>query len=385
MKIDDLLPQMMQWRKDLHQIPEIGWQERKTAAYIRETLDKLGVPWEKIVGTGTLVYFDCAKETTLAFRSDIDALPIQEKSSFPYPSNHLGFMHACGHDGHMTSLLALASWAKDHLPELKHNLLLIFQPAEETTGGAKDIVNSGILEKYQVSSVYGLHLTPDLPEGTIGIKSGPFMAQTGEITVEIQGKSSHAALASEGIDALYIATQLMQQYQGILTRQIPATANAVLHFGELHAGEAPNVVAKKALLKGTLRTFDSRLFLQIIRHMEMIHQGAEHSYGCKVTLTAHSGYPPVINDPVQTEKLHQLLMRENIFCHLFEEPYFLAEDFSYYQERVPGVFFFLGIRNEEKGFVHGLHNEQFNFDEAVLLTGLKAFIGILTHPLFSKS
>lgn len=369
-------PQITKWRQDLHRIPEIGRAEFKTAAYLRNQLDQLGLPWKEIVQTGTYVYLDNEKPSTLAFRSDIDALPVTENSGCVFPSEHPGFMHACGHDGHMATLLAFAAWAKEHLKELDYNLLLIFQPAEENVGGAQDIVKSGIFEEYHVERIYGLHLTPDLPEGVIGSRPGPLMAQTGEVHVQIQGKGAHAALAYQGIDSLYIASQLIQQYQGILTRRIPATSTAVLHIGQLVAGEAPNVVAPSAKIGGTIRTFSRSLFLEIASYMDELHKAAEETYGCSISMIADPGYPPVVNDPHLVEKMVAAFQNAQLSYHEFAEPYFLGEDFSYYQEKIPGVFFFLGIRNEEKNFTHGLHNNQFNFDESILLYGLKAFIAI---------
>lgn len=369
-------PRITKWRRDLHRIPEVGREEFKTASYLRSQLDQLGLPWKEIVQTGTYVYLDNQKSSTIAFRSDIDALPVTENSGCTFLSEHSGFMHACGHDGHMANLLGFAAWAKDHLDEINYNLLLIFQPAEENVGGAQDIVKSGIFEKYQVERIYGLHLTPDLPEGVIGSRPGPLMAQTGEVHVQIQGKGAHAALAYQGIDSLYIASQLIQQYQGILTRRIPATSTAVLHIGKLIAGEAPNVVAPSAKMSGTIRTFSKSLFLEIASYMEELHQAAEKIYGCEISMTADPGYPPVINDSKLVEKMVTAFQNAQLAYQEFRDPFFLGEDFSYYQEKVPGVFFFLGMRNEEKNFIHGLHNNQFNFDESALLCGLKAFIAI---------
>lgn len=369
-------PQITKWRQDLHRIPEIGRVEFKTAAYLRNQLDQLGLPWEEIVQTGTYVYLNNQKSSTLAFRSDIDALPISENSGCAFPSQYPGFMHACGHDGHMATLLGFAAWAKDHLSELDYNLLLLFQPAEENVGGAQDIVKSGIFEKYQVERIYGMHVTPDLPEGIIGSRPGPLMAQTGEVHVQIKGLGAHAALAYQGIDSLYIASQLIQQYQGILTRRIPATSAAVLHIGQLISGEAPNVVAHSAKIGGTIRTFSRSLFLEIASHMNELHEATEKAYGCSISMTADPGYPPVINDISLVEKMVIAFQSAELTYQEFADPYFLGEDFSYYQEKIPGVFFFLGIRNDEKNFVHGLHNNQFNFDESTLLYGLKAFIAI---------
>lgn len=364
------------WRRELHRIPEIGFVEYKTADYIRRELDKMGLEWQAICSTGTLVYLNNHKQSTIAFRSDIDALPINEHSGAEFTSEHAGFMHACGHDGHMANLLGFASWVKDHLHELQNNILLIFQPAEETTGGAADIVATGVFEKYQVKCIYGLHLFPDLPQGTLACRAGPMMAQTGQIIIEVEGKSAHAALSYQGIDSLYIATQLVQQYQGILTRSLPAMDSAVLHIGEFNAGEGDNVVAPRAVMRGTIRTFSEALLLTIVEKMKALHQAAEQAYGCKIHFQASVGYPPVINDPSLTQKMEQTFKQQGFTYHSLPEPSFLGEDFSFYQKAIPGVFFYLGTRNDALGFVHGLHNNRFNFEEAVLLQGVKAFIAL---------
>ncbi len=202
------------------------------------------------------------------------------------------------------------------------------------------------------------------------------MAQTGEIRITIQGKGAHAGLAYQGIDSLLIAAGLVQQYQNIITRQIPAMETVVLHIGELHAGEAVNVVAPKAELAGTIRTFSKERFFEVTHKMAALHQAAEVAYGCKIDFSVVPMYPPVLNDFELTKLLFKYWTDAEMIFSELPNPYLLAEDFSYYQEKVPGVFLFLGTRNEEKGYVCGLHNSQFNFDESVLIKGVEAFAEI---------
>lgn len=372
----DLAKNLCRWRQDLHRIPELGFQENKTATYLRNELDQMGLHWEAVCQTGTVVFFDLGHSSTIAFRSDMDGLPVSESTSLPFASEHQGQMHACGHDGHMAILLGFAAWLISHKDQVKQNILLIFQPAEEGPGGAQDLVATGFVDKYRVQAIYGLHLFPELPEGLLATKPGPLMAQTGEIHIKIQGKGAHVGLAYQGIDSLLIAAGLVQQYQNIVTRQIPALETVVLHIGKLHAGEAVNVVAPSAELAGTIRTFSKERFMEVIQKMTALHQAAELAYGCKINFSAVPMYPPVLNDLGLTKSLFKYWSDAQLTFSELSSPYLLAEDFSYYQEKVPGVFFFLGTRNKEKGYTSGLHNSQFNFDESVLLRGVQAFAEI---------
>ena len=372
----DLKKDLYRWRQDLHRIPELGFQEEKTAIYLRNELDRMGLRWEAVCNTGTLVFFDLGHSSAIAFRADMDGLPVLEETSLPFASEHQGRMHACGHDGHMAILLGFSAWLTSHKDQVKQNILLVFQPAEEGPGGAQDLVGTDFIEKYGVQAIYGLHLFPELPEGLLATKPGPLMAQTGEIRITIQGKGAHAGLAYQGIDSLLIAAGLVQQYQNIITRQIPAMETVVLHIGELHAGEAVNVVAPKAELAGTIRTFSKERFFEVTHKMAALHQAAEVAYGCKIDFSVVPMYPPVLNDFELTKLLFKYWTDAEMIFSELPNPYLLAEDFSYYQEKVPGVFLFLGTRNEEKGYICGLHNSQFNFDESVLIKGVEAFAEI---------
>ncbi len=352
---------IVRWRRELHRIPELGLHEYKTAQYLRDELTKLGYEYEIILETGTIVYIDQGKEETLAFRSDIDGLEINEKNDIDFKSTHQGMMHACGHDGHMSALLEFAKRLKS-IENPKYNYLLIFQPAEESPGAAKDVVKTGVFEKYNVKAIFGMHLMPFLDEGVIGCKSGPLMAETGELDIYIHGKGSHAGLPHQGIDSIVIASEAISSYQNIISRRLSPFENAVLNIGMIKGGTARNSVASECEIHGTIRAYNEEVFHFIVDTIKRINHGLEENYGCKIETTCPPLYPPVIND----ENVYQRLMEIVDFDYYEEldEPLMLAEDFAFYQKAIPGVFFFLGTKTKE--FQSGLHTETFNFNEDVL-------------------
>lgn len=361
-------------REDLHQTPELGLQEFETARKIRAYLTSWDIPFTEVIQTGTLVFFDFGKQETIGVRADIDGLPIQEKTGLSFASTNENKMHACGHDGHTTNLLLLAKRIKETKDTdcFQKNILLIFQPAEEGPGGAKMIVESGVLQQHHVTSVIGLHLFPSLPYGKIGSKNGPLMAQNGELRVTIHGTSAHGAQPQSGVDAIVIAAQLIQSYQQILSRRINPLEPAVVTIGTISGGDANNIIAGSCTLTGTVRTFSTEVFLEIRHEMEKINHGLEIQYGCQIDFTLPPMYPPVIND-AQLNKTLQSIVGDD---YIELEPYMLAEDFSYYQEAVPGLFFFLGTDDGVNN--HPLHSPYFNFDTDILLTGNEIFYQFLT-------
>lgn len=360
-------------REDLHQTPELGLCEFKTAKKIRSYLQSWNIPYSEIIETGTLVYFDFGHSSTRAVRADIDGLPIQEETNLPFQSQYENRMHACGHDGHTTNLLLLAKRLSEvQEPSLfPHNILLIFQPAEEGPGGAKMIVESGVFETYNVKSVIGLHLFPGLEFGEIGTRPGAMMAQNGELDITIRGTSSHGAQPHDGVDAITIAADLIQSYQHIASRRINPLESIVITIGKIQGGDANNIIANKCTLSGTVRTFSTETFLKIQSEMKKINAGLELQYGCTIEFSLPPMYPPVINDNNLVDTLKQVVQTD--FVEL--DPYMLAEDFSYYQEKVPGLFFFLGTNDGIN--THPLHSPFFNFNTNILLTGNEIFYQFL--------
>lgn len=364
----DALEQIKKWRQELHQIPELGLQEYKTSNYLKTELLKMGYQPISILETGVLVYIDNGYDQTLAFRSDIDALKIKEQTNCCFASKHEGYMHACGHDGHMAALLGLAKKLKDQPSSFNHNILLIFQPAEEAPGGAKLLVEEGILDKYQVTAIFGLHLMPTIDEGKIACRPGPLMAQNGELDVTVIGKSAHAGLYHLGVDAIVIASSIICQYQNIISRVISPVESCVINIGEINGGTVRNIVADKTTFKGTVRTYSEAVFKKIVDTMQAINHGMEESYGCKIEFSCPPMYPPVLND---YDLYRQFVTLAGKNYEELKEPLMLAEDFAFYQREVPGIFFYVGTKTAK--YSSGLHTETFNFNEEVLMQAVELY------------
>jgi hippurate hydrolase len=371
MDLKDLGNQMKTYRRELHQIPELGLEEYKTSAYIGEKLREFGLHPFTIAKTGIYVYIDAGSDETYAFRADMDALESEEENDVEYASKHPGKMHACGHDGHMAMLLGLAK-ILSQTENIKKNVLLIFQPAEEGPGGAKIITESGIFEKYNVKGIFGIHLFPNLDEGIIASKAGPLMAQSGEIDVIIKGEGGHGGMPHNAIDSILVASKFLSSCQSIISRSISPLETAVISFGKIRGGSARNIVAEKTHIEGTVRTFSKDTFEIIKKRILQISRGLEESFGVEISVDLEPYYPPVINDKNLYNKIAEKVHIEET------DPVMLAEDFSYYQERIPGVFYFLGSRNIERDFDYPLHSCNFNFDESILLKGVEHYVNILT-------
>ncbi|MGL6065232.1 MAG: M20 metallopeptidase family protein [Fusobacteriaceae bacterium] len=361
-------------RRELHQIPELGFQEFKTQKYLMEKLKEMGYEPFEICGTGVYVYIDNNKDNSYAFRSDMDALPIEE-NKHSFSSTHSGKMHACGHDGHMATLLGFASYLKT-LDKYKFNsnILLIFQPAEEGPGGAKNIVETGIFDKYKIKSIFGFHLFPTLPQGTIGSKIGGLMAKAAEINIDIIGKSGHSGQPHKTIDSIQIALSFLQSMNTIVSKNLSPFDPSLISFNKIIGGTVRNIVAEKTRLEGTIRSFSEESFSLIIKKIKDIIHGLEISWNCKINMNIAEGYPPVINDKKYYDIFKRAMESSSSIKLVEVEPEMLAEDFSFYQEKIPGVFYFVGTLNKEKKFDNALHNCGFNFDEKALEYALESYI-----------
>jgi len=362
-------------RGELHKIPEIGFKEFKTSKYIEELLRKLSPDrLEQVAETGWIAFFRGTEgKRTVAFRTDMDGLPVEESEKHEMRSQHRGMMHACGHDGHMSILLVFAHFLAENRKIIKDNVALVFQPAEEGPGGAKVVAKSKVFEDLNIDEIYGLHLFPLVEEGKIAIKDGPLMAQSGEIDVIVRGLSSHGAQPQEGIDAIVAAAAFINETQKIVSRFIKPIDSAVITFGKAWGGEARNIVSGEMAIEGTIRTFSEDVYLSIKKRIRDIAEGIEMVYGCGIETVFRDMYPPVINDKRLVERFRKSYGGEIVDI----EPQMLAEDFSYYQKKVPGLFVFLGTKNEEKGFTSPLHSQNFNFDESVLVKGLEAYASLI--------
>ncbi|UNT97099.1 M20 metallopeptidase family protein [Allobaculum mucilyticum] len=357
------LEQVIEWRRTLHQIPEVALDVPRTCDYILSQLEGLYCTITQPIDYSVAAFFDAGKDTTIAFRSDMDGLPVDEKTGVEFASKHPGRMHACGHDGHMSSLLLLAHRLNSFYRTLDHNVLLIFQPGEETPGGAQPILDTGLFEEKNVQAVFGLHLWPHAKKGTVTSRPGPLMSKASEIYVDIKGKAAHAARYQEGIDALEIATRFVQQAYA-LEASLPDDVYRLLRFGIFQAGRAMNVVADTCHLEGTLRAFEDEYFDELQEGIEQIRKSLEEQSGAQITVTYSSGYPAVLNDQELYEKIEAAIPG----IERLEKPVMISEDFAAYQRAVPGVFFFLGT-----GTGIELHDSHFDFEEDLLLSGADLF------------
>lgn len=354
---------LTQYRRDLHQIPETDFDLPETLAYVRRVLEQYPCTLFSPCQSTLCAYFDAGKPHTAAFRADMDALPITERGSCEYASRHAGKMHACGHDGHMAMVLALAGRVSQMLDKLPRNVLLVFQPAEETTGGAKLVCESGVFEEYHCDRIFGWHLWPDLPAGTIAGRPGPLLARSSEVTVTVTGKSSHVAKPHEGKDALFAASAFLCESYRRMELLGRAEEPRLLKFGKLTSGQARNAISDSSLLLGTLRVYSDEMFAAAEAMLRDLAKTIERETSCHFEIGFSEGYPPVHNDAALFEAARRALPELQVLA----EPLLIAEDFSFYQQRLPGLFLLLGT-----GTGIPLHADTFDFDESVLATGLAA-------------
>ncbi len=366
-----MLSLLTQYRRELHQIPELDFDLPQTAAYVRRVLEQYPCRIFTPCPSAVCAFFDGGKEKTAAFRADMDALPIQERSEAPYTSHHSGKMHACGHDGHMAMVLALAGTVSRCLNRLPRNVLLVFQPAEETTGGADLVCQSGVFEACRCDRIFGFHLWPDLPAGTIASRPGPLLARSSEVTVDIEGKSSHIARYGEGRDALLSAARFICGADELWRETLTPAGPCLLKFGRLDSGTARNAISAHAQVLGSLRVYSDAMFQAARKGLERLAAEIEEEAGCRISLHFSEGYPPVINDSALFEEVRSVLSG----LETLPEPLLIAEDFAFYQRRLPGVFLLLGT-----GTGIPLHADTFDFDETVLLAGLRAYEALLAPP-----
>jgi len=304
-------------------------------------------------------YFDFGAADTLAFRAEMDALPIAEQTGLPFSSQHSGKMHACGHDGHMAMVLELGRrlCTKQALP---HNILLLFQPAEETTGGARRLCETGVLERLRVKAVFALHLWPGLSAGTIAGLPGAMMARSAEVTFTAEGRCAHFCSAASGRDALAACVEF---YSRAAALPLPQAPQSLLGFGRMEAGSVRNAVAGSARLEGSLRALDDAAFCSIREALETISRHVAQTSGCAAAVHFSEGYPAVVNPPDLLRRASALFPIEALTA-----PTMASDDFSYYQRRLPGLFLFLGC-----GETSALHTAAFDFDERVLEAGVRYF------------
>jgi amidohydrolase len=379
--IQALHPDLVTLRRQIHQQPELGFQEQLTAAKIASKLTEWGISHQTgIAQTGIVATIQGQKTSTrlrtLAIRADMDALPIQEANDVPYKSQHDGVMHACGHDGHTSIALMTAYYLSRHQHDFAGTVKIIFQPAEEGPGGAKPMIAAGVLKNPDVDAIIGLHLWNNLPLGTIGVRSGALMAAVERFSLTIQGKGGHGAMPHQTVDSIVLASQIVNALQTIVSRNVNPIDSAVVTVGQFNAGTAKNIIADTASLAGTVRYFNPNLADFFHQRIDAIVAGICAGHGATYQLDYIKFYPPVINDENITE-----LVR-SVATDLVETPLGIVpecqtmggEDMSFFLEQVPGCYFFVGSANPDRSLAYPHHHPRFDFDETALATGVEMFV-----------
>lgn len=383
--IQALQPQVVEWRRHIHQRPELGFKEQLTAEFVSQKLREWGIDYQTgIAKTGIVALIEGRKETpetsqkpkVLAIRADIDALPVQEENEVPYRSLHDGIMHACGHDGHTAIALATAYYLSQHHDDFAGSVKIIFQPAEEGPGGAKPMIEAGVLQNPDVDAIIGLHLWNNLPLGTVGVRSGALMAAVEAFNCTILGKGGHGAMPHQTVDSVVVAAQIVNALQAIVARNVDPLESAVVTVGELHAGTVMNVIADTARMSGTVRYFNPALEGFFGKRIEQIVAGICQSHGASYELNYRSVYPATINDARIAELIR------SVASDVIETPVGIVpecqtmggEDMSFFLQAVPGCYFFLGSANLDKGLAYPHHHPRFNFDETALGMGVEMFV-----------
>lgn len=379
---DELFEWIRGIRRTIHQSPEVGFKEEKTAAFISDTLKKLGIKHRNgIAGTGVVGRLVVDENgPTIALRADMDALPITENTGLPFSSLNQGIMHACGHDGHMAIVLGAARLLKEDPPE--GNVVFIFQPAEESEGGAKPMIEEGVLEG--VNMIFGGHIERHHHVGQIGIKTGVHTAFCDAFDIRITGRGGHAARPHETIDAVLIASQFVVNLQTIISRNIDPVHPAVLTVGYIKSGTVFNVIADKAVLKGTIRTTDEVVRALIVDKVRKLASSFSILYDAEIVVNIRPGYPPIINEGIACQYAKQsaerLLGKKNTVALPF--PSMGGEDFAYYLQKVPGCFVRFGAAKPEYEQIAS-HSPRFDFDEEVLRVG-SAYLAELARYAIKK-
>lgn len=373
MKVKELANTYKQYvidrRREFHMYPEPSWQEIRTSQRVKEELEKIGIPYISVAGTGIVATIKGAQEgKTVALRGDMDALQVKEANEVLYKSKHEGIMHACGHDGHTAMLLGAAKILNEMKDAIKGTVKLFFQPAEELAQGARKMVAEGVMEG--VDGVFGMHLWSDIPCGKVCVGAGPRLASADIFKVTIQGKGGHGSMPHQGVDAVVAGAAIVMDLQSIVSREISPLDSAVVSVGIFHSGTRFNVIASEAVLEGTTRCFHPEIRNAFPTMIERIIQNTANSYRAQAKLEYIFGTPPTINEAtcsaIAENTVKKILSKDAL---IEMEKVTGAEDFALFLEKAPGAIAFVGIRNEKKEACYPHHHERFNMDEDALEIG----------------
>lgn len=380
-KVAAYIEDVIRYRRHLHQHPELSFQEFETSRFIKEILAEHHIPFSEIGDTGVLAFIDSQDgclDQVVVLRADMDALPIEELNDLPYRSQRSGVMHACGHDFHTANLLGVAIVLKQMQTDFSGRVLLIFQPAEERIpGGAKMILDSGVLNEYEgkIKAMLGLHVSPQLPAGHIGLCPGRFMASSDEFYVTVRGAGGHAAEPHRGVDPITVSAQLLSSLQQIVSRKADPAIPTVLTFGRFIGAGAVNVIPDEVTMEGILRTMDEAWRERAITLIERQIQQFPLLSDAEATLTIKRGYPYLYNHPELTAIVGSHL-KEILGDEVVGETgiWMAAEDFAYYSHRYPSVFFLVGVQ-EESRYPYSLHNARFDVSESAFKPAMEGLVG----------
>lgn len=373
---------LIQIRRDLHAMPELALNEFRTAAYLEKVITGFNQQYLIIkhvpdLPTALLVRVaGSAPQRTLGYRTDIDALPVSEKTGLPFASKNPGVMHACGHDIHMTVALGVLSYFSEHQPT--DNLIFFFQPAEESQNGGKLAYELGVFEgEWRPDEFYGLHDNPDLPAGAIGCRLGTLFAGTTEVNIDLEGKGGHAAYPQDANDMVVAAAHLISQVQTIISRSIDPIEGGVITLGKLEAGTIRNVIAGHAHIEGTIRGLTQVMIEKIDQRLQEVGDGIAKSFNADVTVTLNQGgYLPVENDPELTQPFIDYMESASDVNYIETKPAMTGEDFGYLLSKIPGTMFWLGVEDDSQ-----LHSATLNPNEAAIMAGINAITGFMTDRM----
>ena len=373
---NEIKEELIEIRRTLHQYPELGFQETNTSKFIKDFLIKEGIEFKEFAGTGVCGIIKGTKEgknnKVIGLRADIDGLPMQDKKSCSYSSKISGRMHACGHDGHTTILLGAAKLLNKNKDKFNGTVKLIFEPAEETTGGAPVMIKEGVLTNPNVDVMCGLHVEETLDAGMIMVRRGTVNAASNPFTITIKGSGGHGAYPDTAVDPIVIASHVVTSLQSIVSREIKPVNPAVVTIGSIHGGTAQNIIPSEVKLAGIIRTMttEDREFAKT--RLKEIVNGVCTAFRGSAEIEIEESYPCLYNDDdmvkILEDSAKNIIGSENVKVQ--KNPKLGVESFAYFANEVPSVFYFLGIRNEEKGIIHPAHNSLFDIDEDALPIGV---------------
>jgi len=383
-RVADLQPDIQAWRRDIHEHPELLYDVHRTAAFVAERLREFGCD-EVATGLGRTGVVGVIKGRkpagnggvkVIGLRADMDALPLEEKTGLPYASKTKGKMHACGHDGHTAMLLGAARYLAE-TRNFAGDAVVIFQPAEEGGAGAAAMINDGLMERFGIEQVYGMHNGPGIPIGSFAIRPGPIMAATDAIDIRIEGHGGHAARPHKCIDSVLVGAQLITALQSIVSRSVDPLDSAVVSICEFHAGNARNVIPQTAELRGTVRTLTEEVRALVEKRVREVVAGVAQIAGARIDLVYERGYPVTVNHASQTDLAAQVAKQVAGDANVHDMlPMMGAEDFSFMLEARPGAFIFCG-----NGDSAGLHHPAYNFNDEAIVYGTSYWIKLVENTL----